>query len=84
MRIRNCAWTEQPQQARKIVWTRAGIVTGHCPKSLITAQSLEWLEMFFAWKALGGGVPWSMHAKSVDALLVLERAWRMENQREQH
>jgi hypothetical protein len=50
---------------------------------VISAQSATWLEEFFTWKAVGGGLPWSMEAKSVDALLVLEQAWRMENQCEQ-
>jgi hypothetical protein len=44
---------------------------------------MAWLDEFSMWKALGGGIPWSMHAKSADALLVLERAWLMEVQREQ-
>jgi hypothetical protein len=66
-----------------VVWARAGVLTTHCPKSLISAQSLTWLDEFFTWKAAGGGLPWSMLAKSVDALLVLERAWQTENQNEQ-
>lgn len=65
-----------------MVWTRAGILTTNCPKSLITAQSLAWLDEFFAWKTLGGGIDLAMQAKAVDALIVLERAWQMENQRE--
>lgn len=82
MQIRNCAWVKQPQQPKRIVWTRGGVIATNCPKSVITAQSKIWLEEFSLWKALGGGVPWSMQAKSVDALLVLEHAWRMEVQRE--
>ena len=65
------------------MWARAGVLTMHCPKSLISAASLMWLDEFFIWKAAGGGSLWSMQAKSVDALLVLERAWQMENQGEQ-
>jgi hypothetical protein len=58
------------------------MVSTQCPKSLITPQSLAWLEMFFAWKAFGGGLSFSMQAKCCDALLVLERAWQMENKGE--
>jgi len=44
---------------------------------------MAWLEEFFAWKALGGGIDFKMPAKSVDALIVLNQAWLMENQHEQ-
>ncbi len=50
---------------------------------MITAQSTAWIEEFLMWKAMGGGTPWSMPAKSVDALLTLDRAWQQENKREQ-
>ena len=58
-------------------------MTTNCPKSLVTPRSMAWLENFFAWKALGGGIDFAMEAKSVEALLILEQAWQMENQREQ-
>jgi hypothetical protein len=47
---------------------------------VITAQSLYFLEQFGFWKEFGGASIWSVDAKTADALLVLEHAWRMENQ----
>jgi len=52
----------------------------HCPKSVITAQSLHFLEQFRSWKEGGGGL-WHMDAKDADAVMVLEQAWQMEKQR---
>ena len=52
----------------------------HCPKSIITPQSLLLLEQFRIWKEFGGGAPWALEAKVADAILVLEEAWRKENQ----
>jgi hypothetical protein len=47
---------------------------------VITAQSLYFLEQFGFWKEFGGTSIWSVEAKTADALLALEQAWRMENQ----
>jgi hypothetical protein len=47
---------------------------------MITAQSLYFLEQFGFWKELGGTSIWLTEAKTADALLALERVWRMENQ----
>jgi hypothetical protein len=82
VQIRKCAWSNQQEETRRIVWTRGGIVATNCPKSIITSQSQAWIEEFVAWKAFGGGMPWFMPAKSVEALLVLERAWQKEQQLE--
>jgi hypothetical protein len=55
------------------------VVSFHCPKSIITAQSLYLLEQFRIWKEFGAGAPWALEAKAADAILVLEEAWRREN-----
>jgi hypothetical protein len=52
-----------------------------CPKSIVTAQSLQFLEQFGFWKQFGGYDIWSIEAKSADALALLEQAWQEENQR---
>jgi len=52
-----------------------------CPKSIITAESLHFLDQFELWKNFGEGSLWSMEAKSAEAVLVLEQAWRMEKDR---
>ena len=47
-----------------------------CPKSLVTAQSLAFLEAFLVWKVMGG-VAWEdMWSKQCDAFLVLEQQLR--------
>ena len=53
-------------------------MTTQCPKSLITAQSLSLVEQFRIWKEFGGGTPWSLEAKTAEAILVLERALKKE------
>jgi hypothetical protein len=57
------------------------VYSAHCPKSVITAQSLHFLDQFQWWKQGGGGGLWQMEAKAADAVIVLERAWQMEKQR---
>jgi hypothetical protein len=64
----------------RLVWARGGAHSVHCPKSVITAQSLHFLEQFRWWKEGGGGL-WEMDAKAADAVMVLEQAWQMEKQR---
>ena len=63
------------------MWARNGIVSHDCPKSVITAQSLYFLEQFRYWKQLGGMNANAIEAKTAEAIAVLEEAWRVENQR---
>ena len=73
VKIRNCAWeSNERQPAAKAVWARGRIVTTHCPKSLITAQSIEWIEIHRWWKLLGNGFVLPLDAKTVDAIELLE------------
>ncbi len=60
------------------VWARGHVIAKHCPKSIITSQSLHWLEMFRFWKSMGAGPMWDMPAKCADALLLLEKEWQKE------
>lgn len=53
-------------------------MTTQCPKSLISAQSLSLLEQFRIWREFGKGTPWSLDAKTAEAILVLEKALQME------
>jgi len=61
-----------------VIWARGSVVAFHCPKSIITAQSLYFLEQFRIWKEFGGGTPWSIEAKAAEAILFLEGVWRKE------
>ncbi len=66
----------------RIVWARGPLAIKECPTSYIKAESLAWLERFWVWKALGGVVSDTTHAREVDALLTLEVAWREEQRNE--
>ena len=80
MKIRICAWLPEAEPERSvIVWARGAVVSSRCPKSIITAQSVYFLEQFRWWKELGGNV-WAMEAKNAEALLLLEQEWRTEMQ----
>jgi len=55
----------------KPVWVRSSAMTESCPKSSITAQSLEWLEEFAAWR--GGYLSKeSLTARQIQAFQLLE------------
>lgn len=56
------------------VWSRHGVVALRCPKSLITAESLTWIEEYRAWKVLGGPGYEEMNARRAAAFLTLEEA----------
>jgi hypothetical protein len=89
---RRCGWLREDERGpRRIVWARGRTATEECPKSLVTPQSLEWIERFFTWKFAGGGGPHDfaqngglralcafedMTARDADAFLILEREWR--------
>ena len=81
-KVRNCAWlTPEPPKNSKPVWTRGGVFSVQCPKSVITAQSLSYIDQFRVWKEFGGESLLSMEVKTAEALAVLEGAWQMEKQR---
>ena len=56
----------------KIVWTRRQVVTDVCPKSLITAESLGWIEEFLIWKRLRLDLRTDLSARQAEAFLILE------------
>lgn len=60
---------------KRIVWARGPAAADECPKSLVTAESIETLEKFFAWKAWGWRDP---TAREADAFLALEKELRAE------
>jgi len=62
----------------RIVWARGRVIVEECPKSLVSAESIELLEKFFAGRALyGRGWPDPM-AREADAFLTLEAELRAE------
>lgn len=79
--MRHCAWVDESKPVNtKAVWARKNIVSSQCPKSIISVQSKTFLQHFRLWKQFGGGYPWWVDAKTADALLVLDEAWREEEQ----
>jgi len=60
------------------VWARGPIGTQECPKPLISAESLELVEKFFAWKFSAARDATQLRAKEADAFLILEKEWRTE------
>ena len=82
MKARACAWAGySPAPGARAVWARGQVSAVQCPKSVITAESLGFLEEFRLWKEAGGGFVQSMNAKSADAILLLEREWQKEGER---
>ena len=74
---RRCGWLPEEQRgARRPVWVRGRASAEECPTSLVTPQSIEWVERFFVWKLLGNGSVTELPAKVADALLMLEKEWR--------
>ena len=73
---RRCGWLPEEQRgAAQVVWARGRVATEECPKSLVTPQSLEWVERFLTWKLAGASVN-ELRAREADAFLTLEREWR--------
>ena len=68
------------ETAPHVVWTRRRVATDVCPKSLITAQSLGWIEEFLAWKRLGLGLSFEMDARQAEAFVILEEQLLLEKQ----
>ena len=61
------------ETAGKVVWARRNVSTDRCPTSLISAQSLTWIEQFWVWRTLGPNYPGELSAREIEAFLILER-----------
>jgi hypothetical protein len=44
--------------------------------SLVTPQSVEWVERFFVEKLMGSGNVTDLPARQADAMMLLEKEWR--------
>ena len=72
VKARRCAWLKDTDEfSATPVWVRGKTVAFRCPKSIITGQSLTFIEQFFYWKRCGGDL-WALDAKCADALMVLQ------------
>jgi hypothetical protein len=61
-----------------LVWARKTARTEVCPKSLVSAESLRWIEQFFVWKKLGLQLTGELSARDVEAFLILEKELKSE------
>jgi hypothetical protein len=59
------------------------VVAFQCPKSIITPQSLRFIEQFMFWKRCGGDL-WSLDAKTADAVLLLQAESSKESANEEN
>jgi hypothetical protein len=83
--VRRCAWANgSAEPARHAVWARGEVFAMQCPKSLITVQSLKWLDEFNAWKTLGAVNLLNINAKTADAIALLDVEFRKELAREEN
>jgi hypothetical protein len=57
----------------KLVWARRRVSTDTCPTSLISAQSLTWIEQYYVWRSFGPNYPGQLSAREIEAFLILER-----------
>ena len=76
---RRCGWVgaalETPAQ---IVGARKQVATDVCPKSLITAESLGWIEDYLVWKRLRLDLRNDLGARQAEAFLILEEQLALE------
>ena len=56
-----------------MVWARKRVSTDRCPTSVVSAQSLTWIEQFYVWRKLAEKYPGELSAREVEAFLILEQ-----------
>lgn len=48
------------------------MATDRCPRSLLSVESLDWVERFFVWQRFGTLAGERLSAKDIDAFAVLQ------------
>lgn len=82
---RRCGWLGENQSGgRAPVWTRRGHSIRECPLSYISSTSQALVEEFNVWKLTGCADVYSLPARTVEAICLLEHEARreMENSNE--
>jgi hypothetical protein len=64
--------------APRLVWARKRAQAEECPKSLVTGESLAFVEEFFIRRQLGMADTLKMSARKVDAFVILRREMERE------
>jgi len=73
-----------PEESHKTVWARGGVAVSTCPKSLVTGDSLSFLEDYQTSKLLGGyGDVNELPSRKADAFVLLEQLVAKERSNEQ-
>jgi hypothetical protein len=73
---RRCGFlAEELRGPRRVVWVRGSASSEECPKSAVTAASVELVERYFAGKIERAQ---EMTAREADAFVILERELRAE------
>ena len=78
-RKRRCGFVpgmaDEPERA---IWLRKQVIASQCPKSIISAESMAWIEEYCAWKLAGVGDYRTLNARQLDAFWTLEQVARAE------
>jgi hypothetical protein len=81
-KTRKCAWLGVfDEESALPVWACGSTMAFRCPKSIITARSISFIEQFLYWRQVGGDV-WEFDAKVADAMLLLQEETAKENENE--
>lgn len=76
---RRCGWLpEALATPPRVVWLRGAVAIDTCPTSYVSADSISWIEEFFAWKLSSGMDVRQLRAKSVDAFAILNKELQTE------
>jgi hypothetical protein len=78
-RRRRCGWLRAgagDSEEERIVWAGGGLTCSRCPRSLLSASSLNWIETFGTAQRTGHLAGVRLWAKDVDAMVVLSEEMR--------
>lgn len=78
-RKRRCRWIDQAELGPVVVvWGRNGCVVRECPRSVISADSLSWLEEYHIWRMCPTTPLTHLEARKAEAFLIIEAERRKE------
>ncbi len=76
---RRCGFLPENERGEpRLVWARKSAQAEECPKSLVTGESLAFVEEFFVRRQLGMADTLGMAARKVDAFVILRREMERE------
>jgi hypothetical protein len=76
---RRCGWLQNGDASEgPVIWARRRVAVTSCPTSFVTSESIALLEEYHAWKLLGTSEFYTLPARLVEAIFVLENELRSE------